>query len=118
MSASTSMSTPSIVAAGGHVRFLHNFLQGKRLVWRVWSCFPHQISARLTGHSTPRNILMNMQEEEETVRSDSMISIYWRATAIVDGESIGWGSGPRLKVAKDRAARDALIALGQIEASH
>jgi hypothetical protein len=72
-----------------------------------------------------------MKEEEETVRDHNQISIHWRATAVgpsmlvmdanridtdltyfhllwlaaVDGQPIGSGSGPRLKIAKDRAAR-------------
>ncbi|KAF9514246.1 hypothetical protein BS47DRAFT_892819 [Hydnum rufescens UP504] len=41
----------------------------------------------------------------------------WKVTAVVDGQSIGFGSGVRLRVAKDRAAREALIALGQLEDS-
>ncbi|KAF9511572.1 hypothetical protein BS47DRAFT_1158913 [Hydnum rufescens UP504] len=130
-SASASMSTPSIVAAGGYVRFLHNFLQGKRLIWRVWSRISHRISIRLTGHSIPRNNLTNMKEEEERVRGPNSISIHWRATAVgssmpvmdanrtntnltsfhllwlaaVDGQPIGSGSGPRLKYCEGQGGK-------------
>ncbi|KAF9514251.1 hypothetical protein BS47DRAFT_893667 [Hydnum rufescens UP504] len=88
-------------------------VHGKRLVWRVRACVSHQISTRLTCHSTPRKYF----HEYVGGRSPNSISINWRATAVVDGQPIESGSGPRLKVAKDRAAKEALIALGQIEES-
>jgi len=78
-----------VIPAGGHTRALHNFLQGN-------------------GHQ------LTWTEEVEEVSQPSGRP-YWRVAAVVDGEPLGFGSGPRLKTAKDRAAQQALIDLGQIE---
>ncbi|KAF9510029.1 hypothetical protein BS47DRAFT_1348442 [Hydnum rufescens UP504] len=68
-----------IIPAGGHARTLHNFLQGNRrqLAW----------TEEIVEVSTPKE------------------SPYWCAAAVVGGEPLGFGSGPRLKTAKDQAAQ-------------
>ncbi|KAF9507089.1 hypothetical protein BS47DRAFT_1385304 [Hydnum rufescens UP504] len=75
-----SSSNAVVISAGGHVRALHNFLQGskRQLTWR---------------------------EEVVEVSQQNKCPL-WRVTAVVDGEPLGFGSGPRLKTAKARAAED------------
>ncbi|KAF9509336.1 hypothetical protein BS47DRAFT_1349344 [Hydnum rufescens UP504] len=83
-----SPSNPSITKAG-HVRLLKNCL---------------------------RNTNWDLQWKEEFVEvSAETKSPHWEATVIVNGDPLGSGSGPKLKVAKDRAAREALIALKMIK---
>jgi len=39
-------------------------------------------------------------------------NVLWTVTCKIDGEPLGTGSGPRKSVAKEEAARIALLALG------
>ncbi|KAF9509335.1 hypothetical protein BS47DRAFT_1349337 [Hydnum rufescens UP504] len=81
-------SNRSVNKAGAAERLLHEFLQHNKqdLEWKEEL---HEVS------QTPRNV-------------------NWQATAIVDGEARGSGSGPKLRVAKARAATQALINMGII----
>ncbi|KAF9502566.1 hypothetical protein BS47DRAFT_1386636 [Hydnum rufescens UP504] len=73
-----SSSNAAVISAGGHVRALHNFLHGSKreLTWT-------------------EEVVEVSQPEKCTL---------WHVTAVVDGEPLGSGSGPRLKTAKARAA--------------
>ncbi|KAF9507690.1 hypothetical protein BS47DRAFT_1351327 [Hydnum rufescens UP504] len=88
----SSSSNPSsaVPAAGSFTRLLNNVLQGngQDLRWR---------------------------EEPVEVSHDKAKSTYWNVTAIVDGDPMDCGSGPKLRVAKDQAAKKTLILLGTIE---
>ncbi|KAF9509315.1 hypothetical protein BS47DRAFT_1349304 [Hydnum rufescens UP504] len=82
----SSPSNPSITRAG-HVRRLENLSQSSK--WELeWKEEP--VGESVSADGKPMD---------------------WEATVIVDGVPLGTGSGPKLKVAKDRAAREALIAL-------
>ncbi|KAF9520198.1 hypothetical protein BS47DRAFT_1336168 [Hydnum rufescens UP504] len=84
-----SSSHPSVTKAGEHIRLLNKCLRRSKRELR-W-------------------------KEESIEVSAHQKSTRWQATAIVDGDPLGSGSGGQLKVAKDQAAREALIKLGIIE---
>ncbi|KAF9520197.1 hypothetical protein BS47DRAFT_1387528 [Hydnum rufescens UP504] len=84
----SSSSNRSVNKAGAAERLLHKVLQGNKqdLTWKEEV---HEVS------EAPRHV-------------------NWQVTAIVDGEAMGSGSAPKLRVAKARAAGQALINLGVI----
>ncbi|KAF9520200.1 hypothetical protein BS47DRAFT_1336172 [Hydnum rufescens UP504] len=86
---SSSAPSPTVIAAGSHTRLLNNVLQSNK---------------------------QDLRWKEELIEvSHKPQSIYWNVTAVVDGDPMGSGSAPKLRVAKDRAARETLILLGKIE---
>ncbi|KAF9513899.1 hypothetical protein BS47DRAFT_1343719 [Hydnum rufescens UP504] len=75
-------------STGGYTRQLHNLIQGSR------------------G-------LHKMNWEERVSGADH--NQQWIVTVYIDDAPLGTASGSRKNVAKDRAAREALIALGVID---